>query len=200
LTRISTRRRLFVTAAALSGLLALAGRADAATVYRWVDVDGILHLSSEKPPAGVDYERIKVASAAASNASPGSGRGGSGSPAVPVSPARAAERSEMLGSLRTRECVIALESLDRLTSGLQPTSAAEIRRLKETVASNCSPDPTRRRQQEEMAAQLRVSNGPLCIEARNRLADMLEPEAGVPGEQVRLQQRFVDEHCTPPVR
>jgi len=200
LTRIATTRRLLATAAALASLLALVGRVDAATVYRWVDGDGIVHLSSEKPPAGVDFERIKVASATGPAGSAGAARGGSSSTAVPITPARAAERSEMLGNLRTRECVIALESLDRLTSGLQPTSATEIRRLKETVSSNCSPDPTRRREQEEMAAQLRLANGPQCIEARNRLADMLEPGAEVRGDQVRLQQRFVDEHCTPPVR
>ena len=39
-------------AAAVAALLALcAGVAGAATVYKWVDEQGVVHLSSEKPPA-----------------------------------------------------------------------------------------------------------------------------------------------------
>ena len=173
----------------------------AGQVYRWVDEEGITHLSSEKPPPGVDAERINVASSSKSPAGSGS-RGGSGSRATAsvASAEQVARRAELLGRLRTRECVIALEALDRKTSGGEATSADEIRRLRQTTDVNCSPDPARRRQQEEMAAQLRVANGPACLEARDRLADMLEADARVPREQLRVQQQVVDEHCTPPVR
>ena len=106
----------------------------------------------------------------------------------------------MLDSLRNRECVIALESLDRLTSGAQPTSAEEIRRLQQTADLNCSKDPSRRREQEEMAARLRVANGPSCLEARSELATMLSPGATPTREQLKAQQDFVDQHCTAPVR
>jgi hypothetical protein len=168
---------------------------DAATIYRWVDAAGTVHLSSDKPPAGVKYERIEVASSP--GRSPAAQAPRSAAPAV--SAAQAAQRSEVIGRLRNRECVIALESLERLTSGAQPTSAAEIRRLQETVALNCSTNPAQRREQEEMAARLRVANGPECAEARNRLADMLGRDAAFTREQVRAQQQFVDEHCTSPV-
>jgi hypothetical protein len=111
-----------------------------------------------------------------------------------------AAREDLLGQLKTRECVIALEALERKTGGTEPTSAAEIKRLKQTADLNCSQDPARRLQQEEMAAKLRVANSPSCVEARNRLADMTAPGAAFPREQVRTQQQFVDEHCTSPVR
>jgi hypothetical protein len=112
----------------------------------------------------------------------------------------AADRADLLGRLRTRECVIALEALERKTSGTEPTSAAELRRLQQTADLNCSPDPARRRQQEEMAAKLRVANSPACVEARNRLADMMAPGSTTPRTQVQDQQAFVDEHCTSPLR
>ena len=175
---------------------ALVAPARADTVYRWVDVEGIIHISSEKPPAGVRVERIEVARL--SGKRPVS-RSTSGS-ATTASPAQVAEREEVLGSLRTRECVIALESLDRLTSGATATSAAEIRRLQQTANLNCSRDPARRREQEEMAARLRVANGPGCVEARNRLASLLAPGSPASREQVKAQQDFVDSHCTAPVR
>jgi hypothetical protein len=111
-----------------------------------------------------------------------------------------ASRAELLGRLRTRECVIALEALDRKTSGTEATSADEIRRLKQTAELNCSQDPALRRQQEDMAAKLRIANSPSCVQARNKLADMLVPGSGVPRDQLKTQQAFVDEHCTPPVR
>jgi hypothetical protein len=174
-----------------------------AQVYRWVDEDGVTHLSSEKPPAGVKAERLEIPGSskrATSKSSGGTRAGSSGSAAAPVSAAQAAERADLLGQLRTRECVIALEALERKTGGSEPTTAAELRRLQQTTDLNCSQDPARRRQQEEMAAKLRVANSPACVEARNRLADMMAPGAQVSREQARAQQAFVDEHCTSPVR
>jgi len=174
-----------------------------AQVYRWVDDEGVTHLSSEKPPRGVQAERLDIAgttrrsiSAATRTASTGSAS--AQAPAVP--PARQAEREDLLGRLRTRECVIALEALERKTGGAEATSPAEIKRLKQTADLNCSDDPTRRRQQEEMAMQLRMANSPACDEARDRLWNMLEPDSGTPREQLRRQQAYVDGNCTPPVR
>jgi hypothetical protein len=187
---------------ALLALLALlASPAAVAQVYRWVDEQGVTHLSSEKPPPGVKAERIELqgTSKRASGSSNG-GSSGASSSSPPASAAQVAGRQELLGRLRTRECVIALESLDRKTAGLEPTSAAEIRRLKQTAELNCSQDAAARRQQEDMAAKLRIANSPTCVEARNRLADMVAPDSTTPREQVRSQQAFVDEHCTAPVR
>jgi hypothetical protein len=186
--------------AVLALLAAVAPVAVAATVYKWVDKDGTVHLSSDKPPAGVKYERLNVASAP--RASTGASRSGSGgtSKSSDASPAQAAQRSAVLSSLSNRECVIALEALDRMTSGAQPTSAEEIKRLQQTADRNCSQDPAMREEQEAMAARLRVANSPSCVQARNLLADMLDGGAGFTREQVRLQQKFVDEHCTSPVR
>ena len=173
----------------------------AATVYKWVDADGTVHLSSSKPPPGVQFQAIDVGSASGggNSKSPGGSSGGSSTPST-ASPAQAARRSEVISSLRNRECVIALEALDRLTSGTQPTSPTEITRLKQTAAANCSSDPARRREQEDMAAQLRVANGPECIGARNTLADMTAKRVQATPEQVRAQQAFVDEHCIAPVQ
>ncbi len=173
-----------------------------AQVYRWVDEDGVTHLSSEKPPPGVKAERIDI---------PGSGKRSttksssgstsrSGAAAPPASAAQVARREDLLGSLRHRECVIALEALERKTSGSEATSAVEIRRLQQTAELNCSRNPAQRREQEEMAAKLRVANSPSCVQARNLLGDMIAPGATFPREQVRSQQQFVDEHCTAPVR
>jgi hypothetical protein len=176
-----------------------------AQVYRWVDEQGVIHLSSEKPPAGVKAERIDIKTSSSSKQSTtGSGNrssSGSNQPAPrPASPEQVAGREQLLGQLRTRECVIALEALDRKTGGTEPSSAAEIRRLKQTADLNCSTDPARRRQQEEMAAKLRVANSPSCVEARNRLADMVAPGSRASRDEVRAQQAFVDEHCTSPIR
>jgi hypothetical protein len=176
-----------------------------AQVYRWVDENGVIHLSSEKPPAGVKAERIdiKTSSSSKRTASSSGNRSSSGSNQPtprPASPEQVAGREQLLGQLKTRECVIALESLERKTGGAEPTSAAEIKRLKQTAELNCSQDPVRRRQQEEMAAKLRVANSPSCVEARNKLGDMTAPGSNVPRDQVRAQQAFVDEHCTSPIR
>ena len=188
--------------AVLALLALLASPAAVAQVYRWVDEQGVTHLSSEKPPPGVKAERIELqgTSKRASGSSNSGSSGSASSSSPPASAAQVAGRQELLGRLRTRECVIALESLDRKTAGLEPTSAAEIRRLKQTAELNCSQDAAARRQQEDMAAKLRIANSPTCVEARNRLADMVAPDSTTPREQVRSQQAFVDEHCTAPVR
>ena len=176
-----------------------------AQVYRWVDENGVIHLSSEKPPAGVKAERIDIKTSSSSkrtSSSSGSpSSSGSNQPAPrPASPEQIAGREQLLSQLKTRECVIALEALERKTGGAEPTSAAEIKRLKQTAELNCSQDPVRRRQQEEMAAKLRVANSPSCVDARNKLGDMMAPGSSVPRDQVRAQQAFVDEHCTSPIR
>jgi hypothetical protein len=179
----------------------MAAPAFASTIYKWVDEYGTVHLSSTKPPAGVKYQTVDVGSASGGRSNTSSG-GGSSAASRPssASPAQAAGRSQVLASLRNRECVIALEALDRLTSGTQPTSPEEITRLKQTAAANCSSDPVRRREQEEMAAQLRVANGPECVSARNTLADMAAKRVQATPEQVRAQQAFVDAHCIAPVQ
>lgn len=183
-------------------LVLVAAPAAQAQVYRWVDEDGVTHLSSEKPPPGVKAERIEIATTSKRSSTSSSSRSGVGakSTAPPASPEQLAGREDLLGRLRTRECVIALEALERKTGGTEPTNATEIRRLKQTSDLNCSQDPARRRQQEDMAARLRVANSPACVEARNRLADMLAPGSKSPRDQVRAQQAFVDDHCTSPVR
>ena len=186
----------------LSLLLALAFLAQAghaATVYRWVDETGVIHITTEKPPAGVRAETLNLPTA---KQSPGSTTS-TGTPktkTATVSPALAAERAEVLDSFKNRECVIALEELDRKTSASEPTSAAELKRLQQTVNANCSANPDQRREQEDMAVRLRVANGSTCVEARTKLSQMLDGSAEVAKGAVRAQQQFVDEYCTPPVR
>lgn len=207
--RTTVRRRAW-RPAWTAGVLLLVGIAllplpGIGQVYRWVDEDGVTHLSSEKPPAGVKAERIDIKPSSPSKPTAGSSgsRSASGSNQAaprPSTPEQIAGREQLLGQLRTRECVIALEALDRKTGGAEPTTATEIKRLKQTAELNCSQDPVRRRQQEEMAARLRVANSPTCVEARNRLGAMMEPGARATREDVRAQQAFVDEHCTSPIR
>lgn len=188
-----------VLAALLAALVA--PTAAFAQVYRWVDEDGVTHLSTTKPPPGVKAERLEVPRSKSSSSSRAGSRGASGgSGAAPATASQVAEREQLLASLRTRECVIALETLDRLTTGGEPVEPAELRRLQQTAERNCSSDPTRRREQEQMAAKLRVANGPECVAARNRLADMLAPGSAASRDELRTEQEFVDEHCTPPVR
>jgi len=188
-----------VLAALLAALVA--PTAAFAQVYRWVDEDGVTHLSTTKPPPGVKAERLEVPRSKSSSSSRAGSRGASGgSGAAPATASQVAEREQLLASLRTRECVIALETLDRLTTGGEPVEPAELRRLQQTAERNCSSDPTRRREQEQMAAKLRVANGPECVAARNRLADMLAPGTAASRDELRTEQEFVDEHCTPPVR
>ena len=203
--RRSCRRLSWAIGALLSFAIASFPPPVNAQVYRWVDENGVIHLSSEKPPAGVKAERLDIKTSSSSKrSSAGAGAripGGSNQPAPkPASPEQVAGREQLLGQLKTRECVIALEALERKTGGAEPTSATEIRRLKQTADLNCSQDPVRRGQQEEMAAKLRVANSPSCVEARNKLSDMMAPGSNAPRDQVRAQQAFVDEHCTSPIR
>jgi len=172
------------------------------TVYKWVDQSGTVHLSTTKPAAGVKYETLNLGSTSSKASKPASS-GGSvapGKPARAASPAQVAQRSEVLSSLQNRECVIALEALDRLTSGTKPTSATELTRLKQTTEVNCSRDAVRRREQEEMAAKLRVANGPECVAARNKLVEMMAPGSKATRESLQSQQAYVDEHCIAPVQ
>ena len=170
----------------------------AATVYRWVDEAGVIHITTEKPPAGVRAEKLDLPTAKETGSPTRSSATQAKAPAV--SPAIAAERAEVLDSFKNRECVIALEELDRKTSASEPTSAAELKRLQQTVNGNCSANPDQRREQEDMAVRLRVANGPTCVEARNKLSQMLDGSAVVAKGAVRAQQQFVDDYCTPPVR
>jgi hypothetical protein len=183
-------------------MLGVATPTAVAQVYRWVDVEGVTHLSSEKPPPGVKAERLDIGgtSKRSTSTSSSSSTGKAATTSLAAPPARLAEREDLLGRLRTRECVIALEALERKTGGAEATSAAEIKRLKQTADLNCSGDSAKRRQQEEMAMQLRVANSPACDDARDRLWTMLEPGSGTPREQLRTQQAYVDGNCTPPVR
>jgi hypothetical protein len=182
-------------------LVAGVSPAPAATLYRWHDDQGTIHITSQRPPQGTEFEKIEVASGAASGTSAkASGRATATSSAPRASATQIADRADVLSDLRNRECVFALESLDRKTSATEPTSAAEIRRLQETVEANCSRDPTQRGEQEQMAARLRVANGEKCLAARAELGSMLEPGSNTPRERLRAQQTFVDEHCVPPVR
>ena len=203
--RRSCRRLSWVICALLSFAIASFPPSVNAQVYRWVDENGVIHLSSEKPPAGLKAERIDIKTSGSSKR-PSAGAGaripsGSNQPAPKAaSPEQIAGREQLLGQLKTRECVIALEALERKTGGAEPTSATEIKRLKQTADLNCSQDPVRRGQQEEMAAKLRVANSPSCVEARNKLSDMMAPGSNAPRDQVRAQQAFVDEHCTSPIR
>lgn len=195
----SVRLTLIALGAALGA--ALVASPALAQVYRWVDEDGVTHLSTSKPPPGVNAERLEVPRSKSSTSSrTGKGTAGGGPGSAPATASQVAEREQLLASLRNRECVIALESLDRLTTGGEPVEPSELRRLQQTAELNCSRDPSRRRQQEEMAAKLRVANGPECVAARNRLADMMAPGSAMPRDALRTEQEFVDEHCTPPVR
>lgn len=191
--------------AAIVALVATPGTPGLAdSVYRWVDPEGVTHLTSTRPPAGIKAERIEIGRSAASRtknsvtAMAGSTR--SSTSPRPVSAEQLAQRAAVIGNLRTRECVYALESVDRLTSGTRPTDAAELRRLRQTVDANCSADPAQRREQEAMAAKLRVANGSVCLDARNRLAAMLEPGRRPTREQLKVQQEFIEDHCKAPVR
>lgn len=205
-TTVLWRRRtaaahIALRATAVMLMLGIAAPAAVAEVYRWVDQEGVTHLSSERPPPGVKAERINIGGTSKrSTSTSSSSTGKAATTSVAAPPARLAEREDLLGRLRTRECVIALEALERKTAGAEATSAAEIKRLKQTADLNCSDDAAKRRQQEEMAMQLRVANSPACDEARDRLWTMLEPGSGTPREQLRTQQAYVDGNCTPPVR
>jgi hypothetical protein len=199
-------RRRAVAAMAVVCLLGFASAASASTVYRWVDAAGITHLSSAKPPAGIKYERVVLANTGNAT-SPASGRASysaanapTGTRITAASAEQVALRNDVVTSLRNRECVVALESIDRLAKGGQAVEPAEFSRLQQTADLNCSKDPAVRRQQEDMAARLRVAKGDTCIDARNKLADMLEPGHRPTRDQLKTQQEFIESHCTAPVR
>ena len=198
-TRPPLGRSSCAPAVLLLGALGVIWPTHAATVYRWVDENGVIHITSEKPPPGIRADKLTLPSATPGPNAPAKS-GSSQAKAASVSPARAAERAEVLDSLKNRECVVALEALDRKTSAAEPTSAAEIKRLQQTVDANCSANAEQRREQEDMAARLRVANGPTCAEARSKLSQMLDGTADTALGDVRAQQQFVDEYCTPPVR
>ena len=191
--------------AAAALMLGLAASVHASsTVYRWVDASGVTHLSSEKPPAGTKYERVLMAStgnAASGRANRnGAASAPTGTRVTNASAEQVARRNDIVTSLRTRECVVALESIDRMAKGGQAVEPSEFRRLQQTADLNCSSDPAVRRQQEDMAAKLRVAKGDVCVDARNKLADMLEPGRRPSRDQVKTQQEFIESHCTAPVR
>jgi hypothetical protein len=207
LHRDTTARRSPAVAAmaSLCGLalaLCLAGAprgVAAASVYKWVDAAGVTHLSSEKPPAGVKFERLSVASTTSSR-SGSSSKGAAGTRVAATTPAQTERRNDTVNTLRTRECVMALESLDRMARAGQAVEPAEFTRLQQTADLNCSKDPAERRQQEEQAARLRVSRGDTCVAARNKLAAMLDGTQRPSREQLQTQQEFIESHCTAPVR
>lgn len=186
------------------GLLLGAGAAFASTsVYKWVDASGITHLSSDKPPVGTPYERVTLATTKSASSKRASGSTGSTPTRVASAastPEQASRRNDMVTSLQNRECVVALEAIDRMGKGGQAVDPAEFRRLQQTADQNCSKDPVQRGKQEEMAARLRVAKGDTCVDARNKLADMLAPGRKPSREQLKVQQEFIEAHCTAPVR
>lgn len=188
--------RAFLRGLLLAFVLGAPVAAAASEVYRWVDDEGVTHLSSQKPPPGVRYERVTV---------PGSGRrtvaratGATSSPAG--TPAQRAQRERAVATLQHRECVVALEAIDRHARSGRAVDEDEFRRLQQTADRTCSQDPVQRREQEAQAAKLRVAKGDACVDARNRLAEMLEPGRRPTREQLKLQQEFIEAHCTAPVR
>lgn len=177
----------------------------AAAVYRWVDAQGITHLSSVKPPAGVKYERLSVGGGSTSGRSASQGARPTTATSVGqrlavVSPEQQARRDDAIGELQNRECVVALEAIDRVGRSGSPVDPVEFKRLQQTADQNCSKDPATRRRQEEMAARLRVSRSDACVQARNALAEMLEPGRRPTRERLKTQQEFIEDHCEAPVR
>jgi hypothetical protein len=196
---LATLARLSRPLAFTCGLaLLLAGvPAQAGAVYKWVDEQGVTHLSSERPPAGVPYERVQVGSTAGKRSSR---RSANDVRLAAVSPEQVARRNAAISELQNRECVVALEAIDRVAHGGTAVEPAEFRRLQQTADATCSKDPATRRRQDEQAAKLRVAKGDVCVEARNRLADMLEPGRRPTREQLKTQQEFIESHCKSPVR
>ena len=114
--------------------------------------------------------------------------------------AKADRRAGQYGAGRIECFTRQHEAIDRMAKGGTAVEPAEFSRLQQTADQNCSKDPAGRRQQEEMAARLRVSKGDTCIDARNKLADMLEPGQRPSRDQLKTQQEFIESHCTSPVR
>jgi hypothetical protein len=169
-------------------------------VYRWTDADGVVHLSSVKPPAGVAYERRMLTATSATTPRTARTASSSTRTAAAATGAPSAGRTQMIAQLQNRECVVALETMDRLARGGQAVEPREFQRLQQTADRTCSRDPAERRAQEEMAARLRVANGDTCVDARNALADMLAPGRRPSREQLKTQQEFIEAHCKAPVR
>ena len=142
----------------------------------------------------------KATSTASSRASYSAASAPTGTRVTAASAEQVSRRNEMVTSLRNRECVVALESIDRMGRGGLAVDPAEFSRLQQTADQNCSKDPAVLREQEDMAARLRVSKGDTCVDARNKLADMLEPGRRPTRDQLKTQQEFIESHCTAPVR
>jgi hypothetical protein len=193
-------RGLAATLACVLVACVFGGPSSAAPVYRWVDADGVTHLSSTKPPAGVRYERLNVAVGSGTSRSASAVASPRPTRLAAVAPEQAARRNDAIGELQNRECVVALEAIDRLARGGKPVDPDEFRRLQQTADHTCSKDPATRQQQEAMAAKLRVSRGGTCIQARNELAEMLEPGRKPTRERLKAQQQFIEAHCEAPVR
>lgn len=177
-----------------------------AAVYKWIDDDGVTHLSSERPPAGIQFERVAVGTMTGSRSAPGrvgAGKAGAHQGNVrvaAVSPEQLTRRTAVISELQNRECVVALEAIDRMAHAREPVEPVEFRRLQQTADATCSKDPSTRRRQEEQAARLRVSRGDVCVDARNKLADMLAPGRRPTRDQLKTQQEFIESHCRVPVR
>ena len=195
-------RAAYGCAAALIACVAVWATPATATsaVYKWVDASGVVHLSSEKPPSGVKFERMSLApmknGGIKRSASPSSGS----NRLLAASSEQLASRNAVVSELQNRECVVALEAIDRLARGGQAVDADDFRRLQQTADQNCSKDPDKRHEQEQMAAKLRVAKGDVCVDARNKLADMLAPGKRPTREQLKNQQEFIEAHCKAPVR
>jgi hypothetical protein len=174
----------------------------AGTVYKWVDDSGVTHLSSTRPPAGVRFERLNVANTSSRPAAKsGTASGNPGNVRLAAaSPEPSARRNAVIEELQTRECVVALEAMDRHARSGKPVDPDEFKRLQQTADRNCSQDPATRRQQEEMAAKYRVARGDQCVDARNKLAEMLQPGRRPTRAQLQAQQQFIERHCESPVR
>lgn len=197
-------RRFVVAAVAMACFVAGASAVAASAVYKWVDADGITHLSSVRPPPGVKFERMAIGGSGGNSSSSSSRTRTAASKGTvrlaSASPEQVARRNAVISELQNRECVVALEAIDRMARSGQPVDPTDFRRRQQTADLNCSKDPVTRRQQEEQAAKLRVSKGDACVDARNKLADMLAPGRRPTRDQLKTQQEFIESHCRVPVR
>ncbi|MCE3285968.1 MAG: hypothetical protein K0R70_2224 [Steroidobacteraceae bacterium] len=123
--RLSRSRAAPCGAAVLACVLAWAPAWSAAAVYKWIDDDGVTHLSSERPPSGIRYERVAVGALGGgkqSTSKPGGDTSGSKGNVrlAAASPEQVARRNAAISELQNRECVVALESMDRLARSGRP--------------------------------------------------------------------------------
>lgn len=195
-------RVAYTCAAALIACLAVwvTPAAASSSVYKWVDASGVVHLSSEKPPSGVKYERMALTAMNNASSRRSTSAPSSSNRLLAASSEQIANRNAVVSELQNRECVVALEAIDRLARGGQAVDADDFRRLQQTADQTCSKDPDKRHEQEQMAAKLRVAKGDVCVDARNKLADMLQPGKRPTREQLKNQQEFIEGHCKAPVR